>query len=121
MSDNEIPSGAPPPTVVAPTVQSVVSVRSPSGWQLDRSVGIPLVLLLVGQLATGIWYAAGANSQISDHERRISHLEVTLDERTKARDEQMRILTDTLSELRERLAAIESGVKYLTGEHQGRR
>ncbi len=121
MSGSENNSGASPPTVVAPTMQSVVSVRTPGSWQLDRSIGIPLVLLLIGNLATGVWYASSASSELSDHEKRLNHLEITLDERTKSRDEQMRVLTDTLSELRERLAAIESGVKYLTSEREGRR
>lgn len=121
MSDNEN-IGQPPTTVVAPSasVQSVI-VRAPSGWQLDKSIGLTVIVAVIAQLVVGIWYAAGAYSQLADHEKRIVHLEQQFEERTHMRDEQMRVLTETLSELRERLAGIESGVKYLTGEATGRR
>lgn len=120
MPENENYQGS-PPTIVNPTVQSVVSVRSPGGWQIDRSVGIAIILGIVGQLGTGLWYAAGASSQLSEHEKRLTHIEIVIDDRTKARDEQMGQLTNALGELRERLASIESGVKYLTTERDNRR
>ena len=118
-------TGEQPPVVAPAAVQSVV-VRAPPpppppGWQFDKTIGVAVIVAVIAQLVVGIWYAAGAYSQLADHEKRIVHLEQQFEERTKMRDAQMQALTETLSELRERLASIESGVKYLTETRGGRR
>ena len=46
---------------------------------------------------------------------------MTIEERTKARDEQMRLLSDTLSDLRAKLAEVGAGVEYLKETRPGHR
>ena len=119
MPENNDTSGT-PPSATGTTVQAVV-VRSSSGWQIDKSVGLSVILAVLAQCLVGIWYASGAYTQLGDHERRITHLEMTFEERTKSRDEQMRMLTSTLSDLRAQLAEVNAGVTFLKEEHTGRR
>ncbi|MGI4796793.1 MAG: hypothetical protein ACRYG8_22625 [Janthinobacterium lividum] len=117
MSENESPQAAAPPIM-----QSNVMVReSGGGWQLDKSIGLAVMLTVLAQFVVCIWYASGAYAELADHEKRLSHIEMTIEERTKARDEQMRLLTDTLSDLRAKLAEVGAGVEYLKETRAGRR
>lgn len=103
-----------------PILQSNVSVRS-GGWQLDKSIGLAVILTVLAQCVVCIWYASSAYSELADHERRLSHMEMTIEERTKSRDEQMRLLSDTLSDLRAKLAEVGAGVDFLKENRIGRR
>ena len=51
------PSQATPP----PVVQSV-SVRTPGGWQIDKSVGLAVIMTVLTQFVVCIWYASSAYS-----------------------------------------------------------
>ena len=78
----------------------------PVGWKLDRSISIAVIATVVGQLCVGIWYASADSAELSDHERRISHIEnLQADAQTK--------IAQALSELSERTARIEVQVALI--------
>lgn len=107
MFGNQPPSTAPVAVAIAPPPQDV------GGWRLDKTIGLAVIITFIAQCSIVIWYASGAYSELADHERRLSHLEMTLDERTKARDAQMSVLTSTLDDLKAGDARIEQKVDDL--------
>jgi hypothetical protein len=77
MSGNQNPTPpSTPTTVIAAAVQST---------SLSERLTLGKLVLIVGlliQLGTGIWYAAMASAELSDHEKRIAKSEETRDARS---------------------------------------
>jgi hypothetical protein len=81
--------------------------REPEPWHLKKEINISLILVLIGQMALGVWYVADFNAwrhqateQLAEHSRLI------IDGQTKTQD-----LT---RELADRLARIETKIDSLT-------
>lgn len=68
-------------------------------WHLDKKVPIALIIVLIGQLVLGIWFASKMHADVTQHDRRIGALEQT---DTRMSDEARRI-SEVLARLDERL------------------
>lgn len=44
-------------------------------WALDKRVAVALLLFIVVQFATVVWWAATTNASVQDHARRLTRLE----------------------------------------------
>lgn len=77
------------------------SVKEDGAWHLDRKVPIALIVVLVGQVVAGIYFASRLQTQVEQHDRRIAVLEVT-DARMS---EETRRISEYLARMDERLQA----------------
>lgn len=82
-------------------------------WHLDKRVPIALIVTLLAQTAGVVWWAAGLEYRVSEHQRRIVTLE-NFDAQSSAEarrvsellarlDERLNTQTELLREIRERL------------------
>ena len=96
-------------TIVAPQT---------SGLHIDRSVGIGLIIAILGQMFVGVWYASAAMDRISDNQRRIAALEASVAAIQVSREETKAQILDRLADITERVARIEVSTDLLTGHHR---
>ncbi len=52
-------------------------------WHLDKRVNVSIILVLLGQMVLGAWYASKMDSRVSQVEEKISHLQKNEDEDRK--------------------------------------
>lgn len=52
-------------------------------WHLDKRVNVSVILVLLGQMVLGAWYASKMDSRVSQVEEKISHLQKNEDEDRK--------------------------------------
>lgn len=82
-------------------------------WHLDKRVPLALIVTLLVQTAGIVWWAAGMEHRVSEHQRRIASLEqFDVQSSSEARrvsellarlDERLTTQTELLREIRERL------------------
>ena len=72
------------------------------GWHLDKRVPISIICAILAQTVAVVWFLAGVQAQVADHERRM-----TIQERST----EGRIMRDMAQE--GRLARIEEGIRSL--------
>ena len=52
-------------------------------WHLDKRVNVSIILVLLGQMVLGAWYASKMDSRVSQVEEKVSHLQKSADEDRK--------------------------------------
>ena len=52
-------------------------------WHLDKRVNVSVILVLLGQMVLGAWYASKMDSRVSQVEEKVSHLQKNEDEDRK--------------------------------------
>ena len=52
-------------------------------WHLDKRVNVSVILVLLGQMVLGAWYASKMDSRVSQVEEKVSHLQKNGDEDRK--------------------------------------
>ena len=52
-------------------------------WHLDKRVNVSIILVLLGQMVLGAWYASKMDSRVSQVEEKVSHLQKNEDEDRK--------------------------------------
>lgn len=52
-------------------------------WHLDKRVNVSIILVLLGQMVLGAWYASKMDSRVSQVEEKVSHLQKNGDEDRK--------------------------------------
>lgn len=92
--------------------------RTTDGWHFDRGISLGLILAIGANFATVVWYAGHADARISDHERRIVHLEAAVDQQNKELVDQNRQLAAAVADMRERLARMEASLSMLAKDHR---
>ena len=60
-------------------------------WTLDKRIPLPLVLALIGQMAAGIWFAAGVVSKQDQHDRDIAAIKNSQSEIRQVSDKMIRL------------------------------
>ena len=74
-------------------------------WTLDKRIPLPLVLALIGQMAAGIWFAAGVVSKQDQHDRDIASIRGAQSEIRQVSDRLIRLeemaknISDQLSKI----------------------
>ena len=52
-------------------------------WHLDKRVNVSIILVLLGQMVLGAWYASKMDSRVSQVEEKVSHLQKNEDDDRK--------------------------------------
>ncbi len=52
-------------------------------WHLDKRVNVSIILVLLGQMVLGAWYASKMDSRVSQVEEKVWHLQKNEDEDRK--------------------------------------
>jgi hypothetical protein len=78
-------------------------------WTLDKKIPIALVVLIVGQIGAGIWFARGMDSRITQLEVNDARILLERDARRKLVDDKL----EASARDRERLARIEVQTDFL--------
>lgn len=76
------------------------------GWRLDRNVSLPLVVVVVGQFITGIWWSATLSKRVDFAELQLEQLQkavAPLNDRTVRLDEKVDGLRQSIAELKQLL------------------
>lgn len=73
------------------------------GWHLDKKVTLAIIVTLIMQTASSVWWASRINYTVGDHEKRISGNTANISSNTSQN-----------AAVRETLAAIREGQKYQT-------
>ena len=80
-------------------------------WHLDKKVTLGVIIFLIAQTVSGIWYASEMVSMIRDHERRL-----LIAEAFEARaDDNGAKISDRLGRLEERSTMVSETLKHIEG------
>jgi hypothetical protein len=97
-SNTKYPRKAPMSETYNPTSRNL-QAQPQEPWHLDKKVPVALIVAIIMQTATAVWWAAGISARDNEQERRISSIEVWQD----GTQQQLQKLNESVARMDERL------------------